>query len=217
MKKWSGFILIAVIVAGLIILNQTVLDLSPERIRNWILSVGVLAPILYVVLYTFRPFILFPASVLSLAGGLAFGPLYGTLLTITGATAGAILAFMFAKKAGAKRVEEKLGQRGEKLQHQLEHNGFLIVLLLRLVPIFNFDLISYTAGASKVRLLPFALATVIGIAPGTFAYTFLGFSTGSNSAQTIILAVTIFAVILIIPLLFRKKIKSYLQGRAQEN
>lgn len=217
MKKWGGWILIAAIVAGLIILNQTVLDLSPERIRNWILSVGVLAPILYVILYTFRPFILFPASVLSLAGGLAFGPLYGTLLTMTGATAGAILAFMFAKKPGAKRVEEKLGQRGEKLQHQLEHNGFLIVLLLRLVPIFNFDLISYAAGASKVRLLPFAVATLIGIAPGTFAYTFLGFSTGSDSAETIIIAVTIFAVIFIIPLLFRKKIKSYLQGRAQEN
>ncbi|MFB1082642.1 TVP38/TMEM64 family protein [Jeotgalibacillus sp. JSM ZJ347] len=217
MKKWGGWILIAAIVAGLIILNQTVLDLSPERIRNWILSVGMIAPVLYVILYTFRPFILFPASVLSLAGGLAFGPLYGTLLTMTGATTGAILAFMFAKKAGAKRVEEKLGQRGEKLQHQLEHNGFLIVLLLRLVPIFNFDLISYAAGASKVRLLPFALATLIGIAPGTFAYTFLGFSTGSDSAETIIIAVTIFAIIFIIPLLFRKKIKSYLQGKTQEN
>lgn len=217
MKKWGGLILIAAIVAGLIILNQTVLDLSPERIRNWILAVGVLAPILYVILYTFRPFILFPASVLSLAGGLAFGPLYGTLLTMTGATAGAILAFMFAKKAGAKRVEEKLGQRGEKLQHQLEHNGFLIVLLLRMVPIFNFDLISYAAGASKVRLLPFALATLIGIAPGTFAYTFLGFSTGSDNAETIIIAITIFAVIFIIPMLFRKKIKSYLQGHTQGN
>ncbi|WP_404407065.1 TVP38/TMEM64 family protein [Jeotgalibacillus malaysiensis] len=217
MKRWSGFIIIVIIVTALIILNQTVLDLSPERIRNWILSVGVLAPILYIALYTFRPFILFPASVLSLAGGLAFGPLYGTLLTMTGATAGAVLAFMFAKKAGAKRVEEKLGHRGERLQHQLEHNGFLVVLLLRLVPIFNFDLISYAAGASKVRLLPFALATVIGIVPGTFAYTFLGFSTVSDSAETFIIAVTIFAVIFIIPLLYRKKIKSYLQGRAQGN
>ncbi|MBM7578774.1 TVP38/TMEM64 family protein [Jeotgalibacillus terrae] len=213
MKKWGGWILIAAIVAGLIVLNQTVLDLSPDRIRGWILSVGILAPVLYVVLYTVRPFILFPASVLSLAGGLAFGPLYGTLLTMAGATAGAILAFMFAKKAGAKRVEEKLGKRGEKLQDQLEHNGFFIVLLLRLVPLFNFDLISYAAGASKVRLLPFALATLIGIIPGTFAYTFLGFSTGSDSTQTIIIAVTIFAVIFIVPMLFRDKIKSYLQGR----
>ncbi|KIL51472.1 hypothetical protein KP77_09840 [Jeotgalibacillus alimentarius] len=168
-------------------------------------------------MYTVRPFILFPASVLSLAGGLAFGPLYGTLLTMTGATAGAVLAFIFAKKAGAKRVEEKLGNRGEKLQHKLEYNGFFIVLLLRLVPLFNFDLISYAAGASKLRLLPFALATLIGIIPGTFAYTFLGFSTGSDSTQTIIIAVTIFAVIFIIPMLFRERIRSYLQGRTNES
>ncbi|WP_227394667.1 TVP38/TMEM64 family protein [Jeotgalibacillus aurantiacus] len=216
MKRWGWIIVVLILIAGLIVLNQTVLDLSPEVIRNWILSVGMLAPLLYVLLYSARPFILFPASVLSLAGGLAFGPVYGTLLTMTGATAGAILAFIFAKKAGAKRVEEKLGERGKKLQDQLEHNGFFIVLLLRLVPLFNFDLISYAAGASKIRLLPFTLATLIGIIPGTFAYTFLGFSTGSDSAGTIVLAVSIFAVIFIIPMLFRKKIKAYLQGRSNE-
>ncbi|TFD99932.1 TVP38/TMEM64 family protein [Jeotgalibacillus sp. R-1-5s-1] len=214
MRKWGWIVLIVIILAGLIILNRTVLDLSPERIRNWILSFGMLAPLLYVLFYSARPFILFPASVLSLAGGLAFGPVYGTLLTITGATAGAILAFMFAKKAGARRIETKLGDRGRKLQDQLEHNGFFIVLLLRLVPIFNFDLISYAAGASKIRLLPFSLATLIGIIPGTFAYTFLGFSAGSDSSGTIVLAISIFAIVFIVPMLFRNKIKAYLQNRA---
>ena len=201
---------IMIIFGFLFYLNQTVLNLDPNSIQSWILSIGILAPFVFVMLYSVRPFMLFPASILSLAGGLAFGPIYGTVLTIIGATIGAYLSFLFARKVGARRVEERMGSKTEKLQSVLEKNGFTVVLVLRLIPLFNFDLISYAAGLSKVKKSHFLIATVIGIIPGTFAYNFLGASTVSDNSGKFILALIIFAVAIIVPVLFRKRIKRFL-------
>ncbi|MGA9288427.1 MAG: TVP38/TMEM64 family protein, partial [Anaerobacillus sp.] len=76
--KWIG------IIAGVVLLisfSRTYLDFRVEEIRDWILSFGILAPIVYMIIYTIRPLIFFPASVLSIAGGLAFGALFGTIYT----------------------------------------------------------------------------------------------------------------------------------------
>ncbi len=209
-KSWYLAALLAILVAILIYLNRTVFNVAPEDIQTWILALGIFAPIVYVGLYALRPFILFPASILSLAGGLAFGPLYGTLLTVVGATAGAYLSFMLARKLGAERIEQKWGDKTQKIQGILEQNGFIVVFILRLVPLFSFDLISYSAGLSKIKTSHFMAATVIGMIPGTFAYTFLGASTVSDNKGTFILAVIIFAVVTIVPLLMRDQIKRFL-------
>ena len=103
-----------------------------------------------------------------------------------------------------------MGSKTEKLQSVLEKNGFTVVLVLRLIPLFNFDLISYAAGLSKVKKSHFLIATVIGIIPGTFAYNFLGASTVSDNSGKFILALIIFAVAIIVPVLFRKRIKRFL-------
>ncbi|TXC92948.1 TVP38/TMEM64 family protein [Metabacillus litoralis] len=191
-------------------LNQHVIDFSPEIIKQWILSIGVLAPIIYIGLYSVRPFILFPSSVLSLAGGLAFGPFYGTLLTIIGATIGAYFAFLLSRKVGGRWIEKKSGARIEKVKNLLEKNGFVSVLLVRLLPIFPFDLVSYAAGLSKVRTSHFVLATIVGIIPGTFAYNFLGASATSNNLLTIIMAITLFLLVMVTPALFKNKFKNFL-------
>jgi uncharacterized membrane protein YdjX (TVP38/TMEM64 family) len=83
----------------------------------------------------------------------------------------------------------------KKIQAQIEVNGFLYVLLFRFIPVFNFDLISYLAGISKVRLSSFFFGTLIGIIPGTFAYNFLGSSMISSNPMIIITAVIVFVVL----------------------
>src|SRR4051794_33380458 len=95
------------VILGLLAFNHYVLHLSPEGIRTWILTFGWAAPALFILLYAVRPLILFPASVLSLAGGLAFGPLWGTVYTIVGATLGAVLAFGLARFLGDRFVSMK--------------------------------------------------------------------------------------------------------------
>jgi uncharacterized membrane protein YdjX (TVP38/TMEM64 family) len=186
--------------------NQNYLQLTPVDIRTWILSFGWLAPILYIILYTVRPMILFPASILSLAGGLAFGAGWGTLLTVIGATAGAVLSFMVARFMGKSLVRMEWKGRFTKIQLQLENRGLLYVLLLRLIPLFPFDLISYVAGVSKIRFQAFLFGTLFGIIPGTFAYNFLGSSFVGGNASDILIAAAVFLAALI-PILFRKRME----------
>lgn len=217
MKKWGDMMSqqrkilkivgIIAIVIGLIWFSRSYLNISPTEIKEWILSFGMWAPILYIFLYTVRPLIFFPASILSITGGLAFGALMGTVYTVIGATLGAVVAFLVAKKLGKGVIKNGAG-KVDQIQQQLEKNGFIYVLIFRLLPIFNFDLISYAAGLSKVRLLPFFLATLIGIIPGTFAYNFLGSSIVSKDPRIIIGAIIVFLILTIVPWYLQKRWKA---------
>jgi uncharacterized membrane protein YdjX (TVP38/TMEM64 family) len=205
-------IIIAVIVAALLLFNRQFIRISPEEIRNWILSFGWLAPIFFIVLYTLRPIILFPASIVSLAGGLAFGAAFGTIYTIIGATGGAVLSFIIARKLGKNLAKKEWTGKASKIQEQLEERGFYYILVLRFIPIFNFDMISYLAGISKVRFKAFFLGTLFGIIPGTFAYSFLGASIVVGDMMTIMIAIIVFIVILLVPLMLSKKYKGNLEA-----
>ncbi|MGE6370903.1 TVP38/TMEM64 family protein [Planococcus kocurii] len=200
--KW----VLIILVIGLVIwLSRSVFQVDANGIRDWILSFGLWAPLLYIVLYTVRPLIFFPASVLSIAGGLAFGAWLGTLYTIIGATFGAMLSFYVAKNLGKSLVRKKWSGNAARIQGQMEQNGFFYVLLFRLIPVINFDLISYLAAFAKVRFSSFALATFLGIIPGTFAYNFLGSSFVSGNPTIIAAAVIVFIVLTVVPILIRNR------------
>ncbi|WP_444685033.1 TVP38/TMEM64 family protein [Alkalicoccus luteus] len=196
---------VAVAAGVLIYLNREFIQISPEEIERWVSEAGVWAPLVFVILYTVRPLILFPASILSLAGGLKFGALYGTALIVAGATAGAVLSFVVARRLGKNIAGKEWKGRGAELQRQLERNGFIYVLMIRLIPIFNFDMISYLCGISKVKLRAFFFGTWIGIIPGAFAYAFLGASVMEGNIQLIAGAVAVFIAVSAIPLFFRNK------------
>lgn len=200
--KW---LLVAAAVGLIIWLSRSVFDIDANDLRSWILSFGLWSPVIYILIYTVRPLIFFPASVLSIAGGLAFGAWLGTLYTIIGATLGAMLSFYVAKTLGKSLVRKEWTGNAAKIQSQMEQNGFLYVLLFRLIPVINFDLISYTAALAKVRFSSFALATLIGIIPGTFAYNFLGSSFVSGNPQIIVLAVVVFVILTVVPIVIRNR------------
>ncbi|WP_281887084.1 TVP38/TMEM64 family protein [Paenibacillus sp. YYML68] len=198
---------VATIVTLLLWFNHTYVRLTPSSIREWIVAWGWLAPFVYIVLYTVRPLILFPASILSLTGGLAFGLLGGTVLTVVGATMGAAVSFFVARKAGSGIVQMKGKGKFADVQKQLDRNGLLYVLLLRLIPLFPFDLISYAAGLSTLKFRVFLIGTFVGIIPGTFAYIWLGASLAGGSRTDIAIAAVVFLAALLIPLRFKKKLE----------
>jgi uncharacterized membrane protein YdjX (TVP38/TMEM64 family) len=194
------------VIALLLWINQRYLHLTPQIIRDWILSFGWMAPPLYILLFTFRPFVLFPVTILSLTGGLAFGALWGSIFTIIGATLGALLSFLVSRYFGKKLVNKQWTGKWSKLEKRLEAQGFFYILLIRLIPFISFDLISYAAGLSKIRILPYLLGTVIGIIPITIAFNFLGSSFMKGSINTIFVAILMIAAVVAIPLIFRKKL-----------
>jgi uncharacterized membrane protein YdjX (TVP38/TMEM64 family) len=202
----------AAIVAILLWIDFKYLKVNPESIRNWVLSFGWIAPVLYIGMYIARPFILFPASVLSMAGGLAFGTWFGMLYTLIGAVTGAVLSFLVARKIGGGFFRGKEDPRLEKIERAMERRGFMMVLLLRIAPFVPFDLVSYAAGVARVPLRAFLPATIIGTLPGTFAYNFLGASLTKGSWKEIAIAGCVFAVALAVPFLFRRKVEREVDG-----
>jgi uncharacterized membrane protein YdjX (TVP38/TMEM64 family) len=205
------------VIALLLWINYRYLHLSPQNIRDWILSFGWMAPPLYILLYTVRPLVLFPVTLLSLTGGLAFGALWGSIYTIIGATMGALLSFLISRYFGKQLVKKQWTGKWSKLEKKLEEQGFFYVLLIRLIPFISFDLISYAAGLSKIRILPYLLGTVIGIIPITIAFNFLGSSFTKGSMNTVFIAILVIAVVVAIPLIFRKKLDPFRhqEGRDQ--
>ncbi len=194
-------------IGGLLWFNHSYLKLSPVDIRSWMLSFGVWAPLLYIVIYTLRPLILFPATILTLAGGLAFGVVWGMLLTMVGCTAGAMLSFVIARKIGHRWFRKEWKGKLKFIEQQLEHKGFFYVLILRLLPGFPFDLISYASGLSKVKFHSFVGATVIGIIPGTFAYNFLGASILKGEMKHFLIAIAVLLAAFCIPFIIKRSME----------
>ncbi|MEQ6389963.1 TVP38/TMEM64 family protein [Bacillaceae bacterium S4-13-58] len=199
-------LIILLIIASLMYLNQTVLNLSPQLLKEWFLSFGRYAPALFISAYIVRPMILFPASVLSITSGLVFGAVVGTVYTVIGATLGAVLSFLIARKLGDEFVKRKYSVKWDGVQRKMENNGLLYILFLRLIPIFNFDLISYLSGLTRIKLSPFFIATLVGIIPGTYAYNFLGSSFVSGSWQQIVVAIVVFGFIVGLTMIIKGKV-----------
>lgn len=163
--------------------------LRPAAIRDLILAWGYWGPFLYILCNGIRPFLFFPAMVLGTAGGLAFGPLWGTIYLITGTALGAALCFGTARLLGYDRVKRVCPQwlPVTELENPVKH-GFRTVLLLRLAPILPWDAVSFMAGLSKVRFWPYFWASVIGSAPGAAAFSYLGDSLSQSFARTAVTA-----------------------------
>ncbi len=207
-------VLVAAVAALLVVVVRTfgIADqLTPARLREFIGAYGVGAPFVYIGLYTLRGAILvIPASVLSLAGGLAFGPALGTFYTVIGATGGAVLSYLLARWLGRGFVERALKGRREYFRacdEGASRCGFSVVFVARLIPLLPFDMVSFGAGLSGIRLGPFALGTFLGIIPGSFAYNVLGDSFTTVGSPRFILALVLFALIAVVPLIWQRVTK----------
>lgn len=145
-------------------------------LRDYILSFGVWAPVVSALLMTFQALVApLPAFVLTFANGLAFGGFWGGLLSLSSAAVAAAISFWLARALGRGPVEALMGKVGlESADRWFERWGAYAVLVARLIPILSFDVISFAAGLTRIRFLRFFAATVVGAAPATFVYSFLG-------------------------------------------
>lgn len=177
----------------------------PETIRDAMLSLNYWGPLIYVLCNAFRPFFFFPAFVLALAGGLAFGPLWGTVYLVTGTALGAALCFGAARLAGRDRMRRwRPGWLSlAELDGKAARHGFRTVLMLRLAPVLPWDAVSFLAGLSGVRFWPYISATVIGSVPGAVAICFFGNALFESLSTAVVAAVVIAAAAVCFRLLGR--------------
>lgn len=116
--------------------------------------------------------------VLSLAMGFIFGRWVGTVLVVIAATVGATLVFLAARYLFAEAARKRLGAVGERINAGFTENAFSYLLFLRLVPVFPFVLVNLAPAFTAIPVRTYALATLIGIIPGTFVYVNLGQTLG---------------------------------------
>ncbi|MCF6177914.1 MAG: TVP38/TMEM64 family protein [Geopsychrobacter sp.] len=146
----------------------------PYRLESALEDFGLYkAALIYVVIYTLRPFLLFPATLLTVTSGLLFGPWLGILFTIIGENASANVAFCVARWFGRDWVKQKSGVTLAKYEQRLLENGLVTVLILRLI-MLPFDAVNYGCGLTAVRHRDYAIATFIGILPALIAFVLLG-------------------------------------------
>lgn len=186
-SKWLKLAVFAAIVIGLGFLLRAlgfdIRQLTPDKTRAFILSFGIWAPVVYLAAYG-QPLVPLPASLMTIAGGLAFGPVWGTLAALSGATLRACSEFLVAKILGQEAVAKLLKGNIAQLNQKIGENGFKAVLLIRLIPNLPFDVQNYGLGFTRVKFAPYALASFIGMAPGAFVYVYLG-SSLANPSQII--------------------------------
>lgn len=155
---------------------STFVDLDSERITEWIDGFGLLAPAVYIALLAvaiiFSPL---PSVPINIAGGLAFGVFFGALYTMIGGMIGATVNFALARRFGRAWVERRLGAQATAHIDQLaERMGFRIIFFMRLIPLFNFDWVSYAAGLTSLSFRRYALASVLGMIPPVLGIMYVG-------------------------------------------
>jgi len=200
----AGFLLVTLFAFLLLVHFVGVSRLTPESIRNLIISCGWWGPVAYIFIYTIRPLLLFPAIILTLAGGLAFGPWWGTLYVVVGGLLGACLCFAIARLLGREKMKKYLDRfpQMEALDGRIDKNGFRTMLMMRVVPIFPYDPVSYLAGLSNIGFRDYALATAIGMLPGAFAYNVLGYSLTDMLSPTFLMAIVLVIIVMFTPLVY---------------
>jgi uncharacterized membrane protein YdjX (TVP38/TMEM64 family) len=128
---------------------------------------------LALVLYTLRPLVLFPSTVMGVASGLTFGPLIGCLVTLGGEMLGATMAFSVSRILGRGWVTSRASVVLARWDRRLSSNGVLTVSVMRLV-LLPFDSVSYACGLTGIPLGRFCLGTLLGGSCYILGVTLLG-------------------------------------------
>jgi uncharacterized membrane protein YdjX (TVP38/TMEM64 family) len=143
---------------------------------EWIRNAGLVGVVVYSLSYVAATLLLLPGSILTAGAGLAYGPLWGTLLVSPVSVLAATLAFLLGRGIAREWVARRIVQhpRFAAIDEAIGDSGLKIVLLLRLSPVIPFNLLNYALGLTRVSLRDYVVASMLGMLPGTFLYVYLG-------------------------------------------
>jgi uncharacterized membrane protein YdjX (TVP38/TMEM64 family) len=150
-------------------------DLLREVLR-WIGGLGPLGPLIFIGVYIVAPVVFFPGVILSVGAGTVFGLLAGSIYVSIGATLGATFAFLAGRYAARQWVAARLegNARFRAIDRAVAREGWKIVGLARLSPLFPFNLLNYAFGLTDISLRDYFFATWVGMIPGIVMYVYLG-------------------------------------------
>ncbi len=143
-----------------------------ERIRG----AGGTGVVIFIAVYVVAEVALVPGSLLTMAAGFAYGPIYGLLVASPASVLAATTAFLLSRTALGGWIQEKIARsaHARALDRAIERNSLKLILLLRLSPVIPFNLLNYALGLSDVPLGRYVVGSFVGMLPGTWLYVYLG-------------------------------------------
>lgn len=157
------------------------------QLRDWATSVGPWFPLAFLIAHIVVTVFPFPRTAFTLAAGLLFGPVLGVPLAVVASTASAVIALLLVRAVGWQLSRLVRHPRVESLDARLRDRGWPAVMSMRMIPAVPFSVLNYAAGASAVRVLPYTLATFVGLLPGTAAVVILGDALTGNISPALFL------------------------------
>jgi uncharacterized membrane protein YdjX (TVP38/TMEM64 family) len=167
---------IAILTAIVILIAVAVLIPLPTAVqmRDWVTSVGPWFPLAFLAAHIVVTVFPFPRTVFTLAAGLLFGPYLGVPLAVLASTGSAVIALLLVRAAGWQLSRLVRHPRVDSLDARLRERGWPAIVSMRLIPAVPFSVANYASGASAIRVMPYTLATLVGLIPGTTAVVIFG-------------------------------------------
>jgi uncharacterized membrane protein YdjX (TVP38/TMEM64 family) len=179
--------------------------LNPDRIVSQLNALGSMGPVVFIGFMVLAVVVSpIPSLPLDIAAGIAFGPFWGMVYAVIGAEIGAIVSFLIGRALGREVLGRILKTNINFCEKCSDHHLMGFVFIARLLPIFSFDIVSYGAGLTKMSLKVFALATLVGMIPPTFALTYLGGSVPTLQWPIIVFGLLMAGLFLWLPKLILK-------------
>ena len=202
---WKRAAILAVLAAGITLAVVYRDAINVAQLTEWVEAAGIWAPLVFILAYMVATVFFLPGLVFTIAGGALFGPVWGTLINLTGATLGAVVAFLVSRYVAGDWVRQKTGGRLQKIMDGVADEGWRFVAFVRLVPLFPFNMLNYALGLTPIRLSHYAIATFVFMLPGGAAYTYVGFAGrealagGESVIQHALLALALLAMVAFLP------------------
>jgi uncharacterized membrane protein YdjX (TVP38/TMEM64 family) len=191
-RRMAAILAVAVILVALVLLVPLP---SALQLRDWAKSVGPWFPLAFLAAHVVVTVLPFPRTAFTLSAGLLFGPLLGIGIALLASTLSAVIALWLVRAAGWQLNELVRHPRVDALNARLERRSWPTVLSMRLIPLVPFSVLNYAAGAAAVRTLPYTLATVVGLLPGTAAIVVFGDALTGNVSPLLLVLSTCTAAI----------------------
>lgn len=177
--KWLGAVAVVIGIVVITLFGRRLAGYIPPFVQ-WVASLGPAGPIAFMAGYVLATIAFVPGSLLTMAGGALFGLSRGTIFVFIAATMGATAAFLISRYFARRAVERRLADwpQFKAIDAAVAREGRKIVFLLRLSPVFPFNLLNYALGLTRVRLRDYVIAC-IGMLPGTLLWVYYGHLLGS--------------------------------------
>jgi len=199
-------ILVAAIAAAMLVTIVVLVPLpTAVQMRDWATSVGPWFPLAFFGAHIAATVLPFPRTAFTLSAGLLFGPALGISIAVTASTISALIALLLVRAFGWQISSQVRRPAIESLDARLRDRGWPAVLALRLIPAVPFSVLNYAAGASAVRVVPYLLATLVGLLPGTSAAVILGDALTGDVNPLLVLVSTCIAAVGIAGLIYETR------------